>query len=302
MRPCPAIAALVLVAAGGCSNGATPPPAVPPEPLHFQRLTGTPASESAPALSPDGVRVAYERDNEIWILEVATRSARRVAARGNHPSWSADGAALLFVRRDLDGGGPLHRLVRLHLASGVVDTVSADSVDAYEPAAAPLGAAIALRTLSRQSTLQSLRVIRGDGGARATLTEPGAWVDTAPAWSADGAWIAFVRLENGGQSRLLRVPAGGEADPVLVADGGAGASGPAWLPDGRILFSRGGVISSIPAGGGPVSVFVRGDGFALDPTVSADGRRLVFAWNRGDNFELWQVHDAAGLGAGPYDP
>jgi Tol biopolymer transport system component len=194
----------------------------------------------------------------------------------------------------------LHRLIRLHLASGALDTVSTDTVDVYEPAAAPVGHAVVLRTLSRVNTRKRLRVVAGDGSNRATLTEAGAWVDTSPAWSVDESFIAFVRVEDGGATHLLRVVADGDSEPTPLTVGGFAVSGPAWHPDGRIVFSREGVITTVRSSGGPVSVLVQGDGFALDPTVSADGRRVVFVSDRTGNFELWSLFDPSGVGPGPY--
>jgi Tol biopolymer transport system component len=298
-RVLPAIALALAIAGGGCSSNEPAPPA-PSNLPYFQRLTGTSVGETSPALSPDGTRVAYERSDEIWVLGVASRSAARVAPRGNHPSWSSDGQSVLFVRRDLDGGGPLHRLVRLHLASGALDTLSADTVDVYEPAAAPLGDAVAMRILSRVNTLQSLRVVGGDGRDQATLTPAGPWVDTSPAWSADGAWIAFVRVDDAGTARLYRVPAAGDLDAAPVGTGTQGAAGPTWHPDGRIVFSRNGVLSWVSPGGGPVSVLVDEESFAVGPTISADGKRLVFSSDRSGNFELWQLVDPAGIGTRTY--
>lgn len=283
----------------GCSSNDEPAPSAPGTTPYFQRLTSTTVGESAPDFAPDSRRVAYERGDEIWVLDVTTRVATRVAARGNHPSWSGDGSALLFVRRDLPGGGPLHRLVRLHLETGVIDTVSADTVDAYEPAAAPSGNAVALRILSRNDTRQTLRLIAG--GDDTPLTEPGTWVDTWPAWSRDATRIAFVRIADTGATRLYRITSDGDEEPAPLTGELSGLEGPAWDPDGTRLFvSQAGTIGVIDAAGGPIDEFVRDEGFALSPTVSPDRRRLVFATNRAGNFELWQLVDPNGLGAGPY--
>ena len=290
------------LAAAGCGEDA-PAPQAPGNVAYFQRLTNTPIAESSPSFSPDGDEVAYERGDEIWVLDVTTRAARRVAPRGNHPSWSADGSAIVFSRRDLIGGGPLHRLVRLHLASGVVDTISADSIDAYEPAAAPVGNDVALRVLSRTNTRQTLRVLAPDGSDRVTLSPAGAWVDTQPAWSPDGRWIAFARVEDSGATRLLRIVSDGDLDatPVTGTTGTTdGISSPAWMGNDRLVYARGGVLSSISSAGGASTRLVQGDGFALSPTVSPDGTRLVFTTDRSGNFELWQLVDPAGIGTGPY--
>ena len=257
LRTLPAIALVLAIAVGGCSSNDPAPPA-PSNLPYFQRLTGTPVAETSPALSPDGARVVYERSDEIWVLVIANRAAARVAPRGNHPSWSPDGQSVLFVRRDIDGGGPLHRLVRLQLASGALDTLSADTVDVYEPQAAPVGDAVAMRILSRVNTLQNLRVVAGDGSDQATLTPAGPWVDSSPAWSADGTWIAFVRLAQDGVPRLYRVPSEGEVDASVVGVGTNGAAGPTWHPDGRIVFSRNGELSWVSASGGPDGARRRG--------------------------------------------
>ena len=288
---------LLALACAGCAENDDPPVAPAPQ-ATFQRLTSSAVAESAPAFSPDGTRVVYERASEIWILQVSNRLATRVAARGNHPTWSADGSAILFVRRDLEGGGPLHRLVRLDLAGGDIDTLSADSVDVYEPSAAPAGGAVAYRALSRTTTVQSLRVVDAGGEAQATLTSPGTWTDVSPAWSADGAWIAFVRIEGDGAARLHVVPADGDGDASPL--GGDGAAGPAWHPDGRIVHARSGAIMTLRRSGGGPAALVIDEAFARDPVVSPDGHRLVFVSDRSGNFELWMLHDPAGIGSTAY--
>src|SRR5687768_14017330 len=99
-RPAPllmAAAGLALSFAAGCSSEDLPPGPTPGNAPYFLRLTSTTEAETSPAFSPDGARVAYEVQGEIWVLEVATRSTSRVAPHGNHPSWSSDGAALLFA-------------------------------------------------------------------------------------------------------------------------------------------------------------------------------------------------------------
>lgn len=290
-----------LATAPGCSSEAPPARVDTGRLPTFQRLTYTAESETAPAFSPDGRRLAYERNGGIWIMEISPRSASRASVRGNHPSWSPDGTALWFARRDFEGAGLIHRLIHLEVASGDVDTVSADTIDVYEPTAAPEGSAIALRMLSRVNRLQTLRTVTGEGAALATLTGAGSWVDTSPAWSRDMAWIAFVRVDAAGASRLMRVPAAGDVPASFVAGDTNGASGPSWHADGRIVFAKAGVISSVAAAGGTVSPYLLGAGFELEPTISPDGRSLVFTTDRTGNNELWILVDPAGLGAGPYN-
>jgi TolB protein len=206
----------------------------------------------------------------------------------------------VFVRRDIAPAGLIHRLMRVALAGGTLDTLSADSVDAYEPAASWTSAAIALRQLSRVNRLQTLRVVDGGGATLEVLAEAGMYVDTTPAWSLDGASIAFVRVEASGAGRLMLVPANGSRAASAVNAAGDVAADPAWMPGGRLVYARAGTISWIEPGGAVPHVLIDGDGFELAPTLSPDGTRLVFTTDRAGNRELWMLVDPAGIGDGPY--
>lgn len=58
--------------------------------------------------------------------------------------------------------------------------------------------------------------------------------DTAPAFSPDGRWIAFLRAEPKGKPQLYVVEAGG-GEPVRLTDAPLGVSDLRWSPDGRRL-------------------------------------------------------------------
>jgi dipeptidyl aminopeptidase/acylaminoacyl peptidase len=71
-----------------------------------------------------------------------------------------------------------------------------------------------------------------DGGAPVRLTR--GQQDTAPRFSPDGRWIAFLRREPKGKPQLHVLPTdGGEAIALTDLPGGAGA--PSWSPDSRTL-------------------------------------------------------------------
>ena len=289
----------ILLLLAGCSANDEPAPTQNEDAPWFQRLTTSSQAEVSPAFSPDGARLVYELAGAIHVLDVATRTSRTIVPQGNHPSWTADGSGIVFVHRDVAPAGLIHRLMRVSLESGVLDTLSADSVDAYEPAASTTSSAIALRQLSRVSRLQTLRVVGLDGGTLEVLTGAGTYVDTTPAWSPNGASIAFVRIEATGIERLMLVPADGSraANPLTAA--GDVVADPAWAGGGRIVYARAGTITWIEPGGLP-HVLIDGEGFELAPTVSPDGTRLVFTTNRTGNRELWMLVDPAGIGDGPY--
>jgi dipeptidyl-peptidase 4 len=49
----------------------------------FQQLTATPFAERDPKLSPDGKKLAYRRDHDLYVLDLATRQSRRLTADGS---------------------------------------------------------------------------------------------------------------------------------------------------------------------------------------------------------------------------
>ncbi|MDO8108435.1 S9 family peptidase [Isoptericola sp. b441] len=58
--------------------------------------------------------------------------------------------------------------------------------------------------------------------------------DTAPVWSPDGRWVAFLRAEPKGRPQLCVVDADG-GEPVRLTDAPLGVSEAAWSPDSRRL-------------------------------------------------------------------
>jgi Tol biopolymer transport system component len=101
-------------------------------------------------------------------------------------------------------------------------------------------------------------------------------------FSPDGKTFAYVTTATGttdSSSLAVMTVAGEERKTLAPADGFL--AGPAWAPDGKqIYFGSGDGISVVAASGGTPTLAV--DDFAtLDPDVSPDGKRLVYAINGG---------------------
>lgn len=130
--------------------------------------------------------------------------------------------------------------------------------------------------------------------------EPG---DTAPAYSADGRWIAFeadrtVTDSTGPHIYLMRSDGGAVRQ---LTSGGYRDSNPYFSPDGRrIVFDR------APMSGGTSHIFVadvasgrvrqltRGSGGDREPVFTPSGRRIVFVSNRDpdgrrDRGDIWAM-------------
>lgn len=228
-------------------------------------------------ISPDGARVAVvvthlERETDgyraaIWLIDTAGGEPRQFTAgakRDGSPRWSPDGRWLAFTSERGEeksqlaimpaDGGESRMLTKLPLGAGV-------------PAWSPDGRRIAFSAKTgalpdpdpkkakpyRRITSMKYR-INGQGftydqrrhifvvdvasGEVKQITE-GDWDDTQPAWSPDGARIAFVSArhddrEYDSASDIWVVPAvGGEARQVTVTEGSRAA--PSWSPDGTSI-------------------------------------------------------------------
>jgi lysyl oxidase/WD40 repeat protein len=114
-------------------------------------------------------------------------------------------------------------------------------------------------------------------------------VGYAPAWSPDGARIAFVT-----KSDLWTADADGTHRTLLVRS----ADQPAWSPNGRrIAFTRGGQVHTVRVDGTDERVLARGAHPAWSPdgariALDRDGRVVTLRWDGG------RAHDA-GTGTDP---
>lgn len=121
--------------------------------------------------------------------------------------------------------------------------------------------------------------------------------DRMPAFSPDGALIAFFQKSKGPHGDYWVVPSeGGQARRMTFDDSFGGA--PAWTPDGRFIVfpsQRAGSLTlwKVPAVGGEPEPILVGTGEDTDPEVSRDGRRLIYT-NTRNNFLLTLTDLATG--------
>jgi Tol biopolymer transport system component len=190
---------------------------------------------------------------------------------GDAPSWSPDGATLVFSSTQCGYYyGCNGELILADPETRSFMVLSAGSRGS-DPAWAPTGDVIAF--ISEQSQLY---VVKLDGSPAFSLGIPGGILASEPAWSPDGRQIVFQCLIASRNYDLCVINRDGTGLVRLTSDEVAEDS-PAWSPDGsRIAFTRNpgqAEIAMIAADGGAVTRLT--DGF--DPAWSRDGSKLVFA-------------------------
>lgn len=225
-------------------------------------LVSHPANESRPIYSPDGKQLAFVSNRtgggDIYILTLASGEARRLTYDdGNEQldGWSRDGKLIYFSSTSRDVAG-MNDIYRVSVEGGTPSQVSADRfVNEFAAAPSPDG----------QNLAFSAR-----GNASAQWWRNGhSHLDECEIWLMRGlSTTSYERLVERGAKNMW----------------------PMWSADGRNLFfmsDRSGAqnIWVRPINGQAKQVTQFKDGRVIWPSISYDGRVIVFE----RNFGVWKL-------------
>jgi TolB protein len=213
------------------------------------RVLATGGTFSQPSWAPDGGSLAYvyKGNNfaDIFVTDDQGQSQTRLTTSQStvldnndwnfRPTWSPDGKFIVFVS-DRTSAFPTLTLMNAADGSGrrVLATpgLQEEAVDAVSWS--PDGSQLAVTLFNEPGPTQIALVPLG-GVPRQTgrilTSQPGGALD--PAWSPDGAWVAYAG-HDGYALEIYAVHPDGTTVTRLTADGQLARS-PAWSPDGRHL-------------------------------------------------------------------
>lgn len=198
------------------------------------RLTNNSSHDLDPAWSPDGSRLAFERNNRVWVTNANGSGQRDLDLDTPHdvsfdPAWSPDGSKLAFESdgeiwmANADGSGAETRLTDLWAREGKA---------AYEPDWSPDGSEIAFTAAEPGCCfLGDVWSMKADGTGLRNLTGTAGGVgEEHPVWAPDGGEIAYVlATTTTGRASIWRMDADG-TDRRRVPNTSDGAN-----PDWRAL-------------------------------------------------------------------
>jgi Tol biopolymer transport system component len=229
----------------------------------------------------------------------------------SQPAWSPDGTRLAFVRSEPPSETARTRIFLIDPDGGRPQPLT-NVGEAAAPAWSPDGRRIAF--VRRTDTEWAIVAVEVDGGGERVLlrepNEPDSPIAfDAPAWSPDGTRIVYTRWTRGrrfsARPRLYVMDANGGSARLLARDGADAA----WSPDGRrIAFAsvrdRNGErcyeqcqlfaeLYVMNADGTGLERLTRNRGHDHAPSWSPDGRRIAFASDRNSpgvgNHEVYSI-------------
>lgn len=260
-------------------------------------------------LSPNGEQLAFVRENSIeglWSLIVAKAdgSAERVIATRHAPeyfsideapSWSPDGKSIACVLGNLRNGVCFSAL-SVAVSDGAEQTLTGEDWSWLRQVAwltNGQGWVLAGR-LTAEPTNNQLWLLTAKGGTPRRITNDLSNYGGNFSLTADNNSLIAVREEY--EASLWVIPNNDAARAHQLTFGNQrtdGMGGLSWSPDGRIVFSS-------QTGGQKNLWIVNADGTQLRqltanlgenycPSVSPDGRYIVFVSTRYGNQRLWRI-------------
>ena len=268
--------------------GSTLPKALPT----LQRLTTNPAQRGtiASAISPDGKYLAYSDKSGVYIRVTSTGELHVLLPKifnVTSLAWYQDGSRVLASWATPP---QKKRLWALSILGGSPRQMSDEG---WSPSISPDGSQIVfLKGADFAETGHEIWVMRSNGADQRKLTSFPEGQIASPAWSPDGKWIGYVKHRFGpyAEESWIEIfnPQLGTTK-VLVSGQPVATGGLIWLADGRLIYAMNEPpnqytsnfwIAKVDLGSGLLSGeaarITAGDGLVGKPSITADGKRLIF--------------------------
>lgn len=231
-------------------------------------------------------RVGGDGQLHLWEMNSngtgATDLGDSAGVTANYPSWTPDGAHIVFIA----DGGDLAIIGRDGAGFTKITTDGATT-----PAVSPDGSTIAYAAAATGGGI-AIWTVNLDGSNRIQRSTS-APIEDSPTWSPDGTQIAFRVSDDASGGSIYVMHADGSNMRKLSGADFVDAT-PAWSPNGsRIAFSRQvdgqEHLAVMNADGSDVVMLTSGLDADESPSWSADGSRIVF-WSQRGGGGIWVMN------------
>jgi eukaryotic-like serine/threonine-protein kinase len=251
------------------------------------QLTNDPQAKLAPAFTPDGARVAYTlRESgavegwNTWTVPVSGGQPTRMLPNAAALTW-IDDRHILFSE--------ILPNSTIHMALKTSTQNRAEARSVYVPAhergmahysyISPDRASVLVVEMASTGAWAPCRLIPFDGSSAGRQVGPVGECRSA-AWSPDGRWMYFSALVDGVSHLWRQRYPNGTPEP-LTSGSATEEEGVAVAPDGASLItSLGRRQSSVWLHDLRGERLLSAEGFAFDPSLSADGARVYYLLRR----------------------
>jgi Tol biopolymer transport system component len=249
------------------------------------RLTNNPGSDSFPAFSPDGRKIAFisqnpsptfavniklmnaDGTNQIELTPITYSSSQFPWFDFKSLSWSPDGSKIAF-----DDGG---EIFTINVNGSNRTNLTSHPANDFEPAFSPDGSRILF--ISTRAPNWIMHTMNADGSDVRALPSDGYFQDFSPDWSPTGDKIVFLRDHDDFGKGLFTANADGTNRQVFDECNQVGScpDKPKWSPDGtKIVFHKGNALND-------TEIFVKNvNGSGLTQLTNTNGRNFQPSWQR----------------------
>jgi len=266
---------------------------------HARQITPWQLEAARPDWSPRGDAVAFEAYSggtfHIWTMKPDGTSVRQLTfghGDDREPRWSPDGTRIAFSSDRAFGGS--YDIWVVEVATGKLTQVTSADLEEFEPSWSPDAKWLAFVSGPREGVMQIESIGLATGERKTLITSPDGARLASPAWSPDGAKIAYTQIQSN-QSRLMvsgkRIGDSKDVFPFY----------PQWLSSTELLYTADGKVKTVDAATGAarqipfqVQFQVERPDYArkvidfdsqdarqvkgiVSPALSPDGKRVVFA-------------------------
>ena len=212
-------------------------------------LAAPPHAYVTPRLSPDGKRVLLgvaDRDEHLWSYDLSAGTLTQLTfeAANRAPIWSPDGQSAIFAS---NRNGALNLFALPAGGNGSTERLTTSESLQLPGSWSPDGNVLAFME-QHPSTGRDIWLLQRNGDRRLFLNSEAD--ESAPRFSPDGRWIAYVSNESG-QAEVYVRAVNARLSNRISSQGG---SEPVWALDGGTLYYRsyGKLLASQMSAGSPL--------------------------------------------------